>query len=69
LIRKTASPQDGRLYIIVPTEKGKKEFSKLNESSNILISQMIARLSRKERSELVGMMEGIRELLDRDHSA
>jgi DNA-binding MarR family transcriptional regulator len=69
LIKKTASPQDGRLFIIVPTEKGKNEFSKLNESSNILISQMIAKLSRKERRELVGKMEGIRELLGSDRRA
>jgi len=66
LIRKTASPEDGRLYIIVPTEKGQKEFSKLNKNSNALISQLIAKLSRMERIELVGLMERIHELLATD---
>jgi DNA-binding MarR family transcriptional regulator len=69
LIRKTASPEDGRLYIIAPTEKGQKEFSKLNENSNALISQRIAKLSRNERTELVGLMERIHELLGPDRLA
>src|SRR5574342_695825 len=37
LIQKTPSPMDGRLRIILPTKKGKREFSKLNGNSNRLI--------------------------------
>src|SRR5215510_4380888 len=49
LIRKTRSSGDGRLRIIVPTEIGKKEFAKLNENSNVLISQLIDKLSEQEQ--------------------
>jgi DNA-binding MarR family transcriptional regulator len=63
LIRKTPSPTDGRLLIIVPTEKGKREFANLNDSSNKLISQMMEKLSEEEREDLLSKMEGIRELL------
>lgn len=65
LIRKTPSPTDGRLMIIVPTEKGKKEFASLNENSNILISQLIEKLSDKERAELLNHMEEIHILLEK----
>src|SRR5689334_3976725 len=53
LIKKTPSSQDGRLRIIVPTEKGRREFATLNESSNVLISQLIEKLSEEERGELL----------------
>jgi DNA-binding MarR family transcriptional regulator len=65
LIEKTPSPEDGRLRIIVPTEKGKQEFSNLNDNSNQLISRMIERLSAEERAELLNKMEGIRALLEK----
>jgi DNA-binding MarR family transcriptional regulator len=64
LVVKTASPADGRLRIIVPTEKGKVEFLVLNDNSNKLISGMIERLSAEEREELLNKMEGIRALLE-----
>ena len=66
LIKKTPSSTDGRLRIIVPTEKGKREFSTLNDNSNELISKMIGKLSEDEREELVSMTERIRYLLSRD---
>lgn len=65
LIKKTPSSRDGRLRIIVPTEKGKKEFAGLNDNSNILISQMIEKLSEEEQAELLSKMEGIRTLLEK----
>jgi DNA-binding MarR family transcriptional regulator len=65
LIKKTPSSIDGRLRIIVPTEKGKREFAVLNENSNILISQLVEKLSEKEREELLNNMEGIRTLLEK----
>ena len=63
LIRKTPSSIDGRLRIIVPTEKGEREFSKLNDNSNRLISQMIEKLSETEHEDLLNKLEGIRALL------
>lgn len=65
LIEKTPSPKDGRLWIIVPTEKGKGEFSNLNENSNTLISRMIEKLSAVEREDLLNKMEAIRALLEK----
>jgi len=65
LIKKTPSSTDGRLHIIVPTVKGQREFSHLNDNSNTLISQMIEKLSEKEREDLLIKMEGIRALLEK----
>lgn len=65
LIRKTPSSGDRRLRIIIPTEKGKREFAKLNDNSNSLISQLIEKLSDEERADLLNKMEGIRTLLEK----
>jgi DNA-binding MarR family transcriptional regulator len=65
LIKKTPSSKDGRLRIIVPTEKGKKEFAKLNDNSNLLISQMIEKLSEEEQADLLSKMDGIRTVLEK----
>jgi DNA-binding MarR family transcriptional regulator len=65
LINKTPSPKDGRLRIIIPTEKGKREFAKLNDNSNLLISQMIEKLSEEEQADLLSKMEGIRIVLEK----
>jgi DNA-binding MarR family transcriptional regulator len=65
LIKKTPSAKDGRLRIIIPTEKGKREFAKLNDNSNLLISQMIEKLSEEEQADLMTKMEGIRTLLEK----
>ena len=65
LIRKTSSSKDGRLRIIIPTEKGKREFANLNNNSNKMISEMIEKLSEEEREDLLDKMEGIRALLEK----
>ena len=65
LIRKTRSATDGRLRIIVPTQKGKTEFLNLNANSNHLISQLIEKLSKEEREDLLNKMEEIRVLLEK----
>ena len=65
LVTKTRAPEDGRLWIILPTERGKREFASLNESSNRLISQLIETLSEEERADLLKKMEGIRTLLEK----
>ena len=66
LIKKTSSKTDGRLRIILPTEKGRREFASLNDSSNHLISRLIQNLSEGEREDLVGMMQRIQMLLTRE---
>jgi DNA-binding MarR family transcriptional regulator len=63
LITKAASPEDRRLHLIVLTKKGQDEFSRMNENSNRLISQITEKLSEQENAELVDMMERIQELL------
>lgn len=65
IIRKTPAPEDRRLHLILLTEKGKREFMKLNANSNKQISEMLDRLPEPERVELVDMMERIRKLLTR----
>ncbi len=65
LIRRTPAPTDGRLRIIVLTERGDREFASLNESSNRLISQLIERLTEEEREDLLSKMEGIRAMLEK----
>jgi DNA-binding MarR family transcriptional regulator len=66
LIEKTRSQTDGRLWMILPTEKGKREFASLNDNSNRLIAQMIKKLSPQECTELIQKMERICELLSND---
>jgi DNA-binding MarR family transcriptional regulator len=66
VIKKTPAPEDKRFHIIVLSEKGQREFSKLNDNSNKMIAQMIERLSQQERTELIEMMERIHELLGND---
>jgi len=66
LIKKSPSPGDGRLRIILPTEKGKRAFSDLNDNSNRLITRLIENLSDGECEELIGIMERIRMLLTKE---
>ncbi len=68
LVKKTPALEDRRLRIIVLTGRGRREFSKLNENSNRLISQMIAKLSEPDRDELVARMGRIQELLTEEQS-
>jgi DNA-binding MarR family transcriptional regulator len=65
LITKAPFRGDMRLHIIQLTQKGKAEFSKLNENQNQLISQITEKLSEQEIAELVGMMERMQELLNK----
>ena len=65
LIRKTRSSDDGRLWLIAPTEKGRREFASLNDNSNRLIAQLIEKLSIEERADLLNKMEDIRTLLEK----
>ena len=66
LIKKTPSEKDRRLRIIIPTEKGMREFASLNGNSNKTISRTIEKLSGPESTDLVDMMERIRALLTKE---
>src|SRR5262245_21833066 len=66
LVKKTPAQEDRRLHIIVLTEKGQREFSKLNDNSNKLISQTIEKLSEQEGADLVKMMERIQVFLTKE---
>lgn len=63
LVTKAPSAEDRRRHIIVPTQRGRKVFLKLNENQNRLIAQLIEKLSEQEHRELVSMMERIQALL------
>jgi DNA-binding MarR family transcriptional regulator len=65
LIKKTRSRKDGRLWMIVPTEKGREEFARLNDNSNHLIAQMIEKFSAEEQADLLNKMDEIRALLEK----
>lgn len=66
LVKKTPAQEDRRLYIIVLTEKGRREFSKLNDNSNRSVHQVITNLSDQECAELVAMMGRIQVLLTKE---
>ena len=63
LVKKSRSEKDGRTRIILLTEKGEKEFAKLDTNSSESICTTVEKLSQKEREELVGLMERIYKLL------
>lgn len=63
LVKKSPASEDRRLHIIVLTEKGKKEFSKLNSNSDQQIARLVSGLTETQRLELVQMMDGIQTLL------
>jgi DNA-binding MarR family transcriptional regulator len=63
LVKKRPALEDRRLHIIALTEKGRREFSKLNENSDKSIAHMIRKLSGSDRAELAAMMDRIQELL------
>ena len=66
LVKKTPAREDRRLHIIVLADKGRREFSKLNDNSNRSVHQVITNLSDQECAELVAMMERIQVLLTKD---
>jgi DNA-binding MarR family transcriptional regulator len=65
LITKIRSRTDGRSWIIIPTERGRREFASLNNNSNRMISNLIEKLSQAEQNDLLEKMEEIRSLLEK----
>jgi DNA-binding MarR family transcriptional regulator len=69
LVTKSLSLQDRRLHIITPTEKGRKEFLKLNDRSDQYITHLVENLSPNERLELVNSMDKIHQLLEKNRAS
>jgi DNA-binding MarR family transcriptional regulator len=68
LIMKNKSESDGRTYFLSLTEKGKKQFSILNEESDSSIKELINPLSEEEINNLVLYFSAIKQILSKgDH--
>ena len=63
LVKKTPASRDRRLHIILLTDKGRREFAKLNDNSNKMIAHLIEKLSAHEQTKLIQTMERIQALL------
>src|SRR6266700_2247729 len=63
LVKKIQSPDDGRVYILSLTAKGKKEFDRLNEAAELSIAEVVNRLPQNDLQDLMHMMTGIRRIL------
>ncbi len=68
LVKKSPSPADRRVHLVTLTDKGRREFSILNENSNRVIAGMVEKLSESECADLVDMMGRIHELLGRNQA-
>ena len=66
LVKKTPAAEDRRLHLIILTEKGRREFSKLNGNSNEQIVRLLNGLTDRERSQLAQLMDAIRALLEKE---
>jgi DNA-binding MarR family transcriptional regulator/N-acetylglutamate synthase-like GNAT family acetyltransferase len=63
LITRKAVPADRRQYQLGLTAKGRQAFAKLDRSSHIEVTNMLARLPHGGRNRLVGAMAAIERLL------
>lgn len=63
IVNKTLSKEDKRLSILTLTKKGKEIFLKLNQNSEDEISNLISKLSSKEKEKLIKMMSDIQLIL------
>lgn len=63
LLNKTPDPKNRKRIVLSLSSEGKKVFSQLNAASTNEVRQLIAPMSERERSELVGSMQKIRQLL------
>lgn len=63
LIYRLQSPEDGRVYYLYLTDRGKETFSKLDGLSNRQIAQMLERLPEHAQKKLLASMETIETTL------
>ncbi|KLU64389.1 acetyltransferase YpeA [Desulfosporosinus acididurans] len=59
LIYRVQSPEDGRLYYLFLTDKGKNTLSKLNDLSNDQIYNLISRLPERDKMSVVESMKTV----------
>jgi len=65
LVKKVQSPEDGRVYTLSLTDKGKKLFGRLNEASDRSIETIVDKLSDHDLQQVVTMLDGIRHILSK----
>jgi DNA-binding MarR family transcriptional regulator/GNAT superfamily N-acetyltransferase len=63
LLRKRRSAEDGRKVLLSLTDKGQREFARLNGASHAEIERLLGKLGREDRDRLVGSMRSIESLL------
>ena len=64
LVSRQQSSDDGRAYLLKLTEKGRREFDKLNRSSEQEIGKMIANLDQAQLAGLMLTIDQFRHTLD-----
>ena len=64
LVSRKQSREDGRAVLLSLTEKGQREFARLNGASDEQMRSLVDHLTDEQREELVGHMRGIRRLMD-----
>lgn len=63
LINKRRSENDGRMFVLSLSEKGREVFLELDKGAGIAIEGIIGRLSDNELAEIVAHMRRIQEIL------
>jgi DNA-binding MarR family transcriptional regulator len=66
LAKKSRSEEDGRVYHINVTPKGRGQFQRIDSASRLGIGEMISHLNAKEVDELLTLMDRITQLLSRN---
>jgi len=65
LLVKVRSKADARSTLLKLTDKGRNEFSKLNQASIDHVSSMLRHLTRSETSDLLHHMKQVRSILEK----
>ena len=65
LVKRLASPEDGRQSELAMTEEGRAAFAPLNRASEQQVGELLAGLSEPRRRELVAAMATVERLLGR----
>jgi DNA-binding MarR family transcriptional regulator len=63
IVRKK-SKEDGRVYHLILTAKGKKAFANINHASNLQVVTLLRPLSEMTREKLLEHMNSIRQILE-----
>jgi DNA-binding MarR family transcriptional regulator/GNAT superfamily N-acetyltransferase len=63
LVRRLASPDDGRQNLIMLTQRGRELFAEINARSRYEVGEMLARLQGRDRARVIEAMATIETLL------